>query len=396
MAAWLLAPYTVDEFFERYYQRAPLHISRKAAAYYSQYFSLNELERVLYGCELRTSDINIVRDGTGSRPEMFVREKPNKTQNKEPISEIVNPDRMSALFASGCTVVLDNVPKFSPSFASLTLGLSRALGCVTGANVYVTPGAGQGFGVHWDTHDTVIVQIAGTKHWRVYDSPLGLPLLHQYYDKKAHPVGEIALEMEMEPGDLLYIPRGFLHEARANDELSMHVTIGLYPSLWHDVVAEAINAASENDVELRRVAEGTPTADLREALTRALSDENLAAAYGRLRSKFVTQRDNLLDGQLSQIAALKQLSDDSSIAIRPGLLYEVKQDEKSTKLLFSGKTVTFGPSAAAIIRELEAASPLKAGTLRKHDEKALNVVRRLIQEGFALQLSSQGDAAAVA
>ncbi len=383
--SWLVAPHSIDDF-AGHYERAPFHISRNESGRYDRYFSLQEMERVLFGCELNVKDLQIIKDGTAARPETYTR---SHSEPKHPLDqaagEIVNPDRASALFASGCTVVLDNVNKYSASMASLCRDLEMFFGCHVNPNVYMTPPGNQGFAVHYDTHDALIVQIRGSKHWRVYESAFRLPLEHQYWDKKLYPAGNMVLDMEMRPGDFLYIPRGCLHEAKANDELSLHVTIGLYPTLWTHVAAQALMRAAEALPSLRQAADEDAAEAISAELAQVLAPARLTEALRAARRSWRNDRDNGLEGQLEQLAALPHLNEASIVRRRPNLSYEWMETERGVTLTFSGKTVILSKSAAVVIRKLEAASELDVAALCEQDESALKAVRKLIQEGFAIQ-----------
>src|SRR5579875_2465507 len=118
--ARMLSPVSIDEFAERYYEKAPLHVARNDGEYLSEYFSLSDLETVLFGNQLRTQNVKIVKDGTMARPESYVLPKSKKKMaEKDPLSDIIDADRLSALFSSGCSVVLDNLQLFSTKVAHL-------------------------------------------------------------------------------------------------------------------------------------------------------------------------------------------------------------------------------------------------------------------------------------
>ncbi len=259
----------------------------------------------------------------------------------------------------------------------------------------MTPPGSQGFAVHYDTHDTAIIQITGSKHWRVYDSPVELPLETQPHDKKIHASKETLLDIAMQPGDMLYIPRGFLHEASANEDLSLHVTLGIHQRRWIEVLHEALKESAHADAVLRKNASPETAAQIAEAVAAMLSPQTLCETLESMTNRYVNERyRNDLSGQLGQIARLKDLSEDSIVAVRPDMLCSIEQTEHATKLTFSNKTLTLAPYAAAIINELQSRTSVRAGDLLKHDEKALKVVRKLIQDGFAIQLSSATEPAA--
>lgn len=381
---WLLRPYSAAQFFETYYERAPLHVARNRPEYYEAVFSLDELERVLYGTEVGAGQVILYQDGFPTRREAFVRKNGKKGAAAR---EIVDTDRISALFASGCSIVFDSIQDSSDSMARLIAGLEAAFEHRVNANVYATPPKSQGFTAHYDTHDAVIMQIAGSKRWRIYGSPTHLPLESQPHDKKSHVAGEPISEFDLQPGDLLYVPRGFMHDARANEALSLHVTLGLFPVLWFDVLKEAVEAASRSDAILRQTAPAgargfEDVEKVAEAVRRAFSSERLIAARQGIRRSYVIEHRNGLEGQLHQIAMLPELSPASTVAIRSGLIFELDEAESATKLLFSNKALTLPAGAGALVRTLRDEGPQRVQNLMRIESNALVVIRKLIEEGF--------------
>ncbi|TAM60386.1 hypothetical protein EPN52_05290 [bacterium] len=389
--AWLLSPHTIEEFASWYYERAPLLVSRSSPDYYRRCFNLTELERVLYGSEVDSEDLRVVKNGTPARPETYLREG----------SRRVDADRVSALFAHGCTVVLDKVQAYSGPVLELCRGLEVCLRHRVNANLYLTPSGSQGFAAHYDTHDTVILQVEGAKHWRVYGAPVEVPLLAQKHDKKKHLAGEVEIDVVLRPGDLLYLPRGVMHEAVCTDEFSLHVTLGLHPILWIDVLEEAAKRGGLDEAMLRRsaaeveLAGGAGGEALSEAIGRTFSPQRLLETLQDLRSSWVVQRRNVLDGQLRQLVSLASLTPDSRLALRAHLLYELREDEAGTQLLFSGKVVRLPRWAAAMIRDLAAVPSLEVAVLARYGAEAPAVARRLVEEGFAVRVESQMPARAL-
>ena len=72
-----------------------------------------------------------------------------------------------------------------------------------------------------------INQVEGRKKWKVYaprSAEEALPRASSD-DLTDTELGAPVLEVELGPGDLLYMPRGFIHQARcARDEHSLHLT----------------------------------------------------------------------------------------------------------------------------------------------------------------------------
>ena len=80
---------------------------------------------------------------------------------------------------SGATIVLQALHHTWLPLARFCRELEAELGAGVQANSYYTPRRSQGFAVHHDTHDVFVLQVAGEKHWRVYDPLLELPLKNQ-------------------------------------------------------------------------------------------------------------------------------------------------------------------------------------------------------------------------
>jgi len=168
-----------------------------------------------------------------------------------------NPDEVkelygSCLFASyldGCSVVLNHGDLVSPWIAALCQDLQRSFPHAY-ANCYLTPPSSQAVQPHADDRDVLVLQLVGEKDWKVYQSiPVPFPYPHEQVGKEGICVpqqvldGPLSLSTTLRPGDVLYMPRGFVHEARCSDSLSFHVTIALATHDWS--LAGAISTAAQ-------------------------------------------------------------------------------------------------------------------------------------------------------
>ena len=101
---------------------------------------------------------------------------------------------------------------------------------------YLTPRASRAVPAHSDDQDVFIVQVAGRKSWTVYGAPIELPHTHEQLGKHEpidyKSLGPPLLTAELSPGSVLYLPRGFVHEARATEEggSSLHITLTVQTS----------------------------------------------------------------------------------------------------------------------------------------------------------------------
>lgn len=163
-------------------------------------------------------------------------------------------------FADGCSVRLLCPQKYSDGIWKMLSILEGEWGCMAGANTYLTPKGTQGFAPHYDDIEAFLLQVEGTKHWKVYaplDDASTLPRFSSG-NFKPEEIGKPVLEVDLDEGDLLYFPRGFIHQARSHvDKHSLHVTVSTGQqnttgNFLEVLVPEAIAAAINTNVGLRR------------------------------------------------------------------------------------------------------------------------------------------------
>lgn len=150
-------------------------------------------------------------------------------------------ERFYALLRGGATMVLNRVEAQSPEARQLCAAVSRYAGAPSISNAYLSFGGKGTFGQHWDTHDVHALQLIGRKRWRVYEPTFLHPLAQ--HDSGALGMkcpDKPVIDCVLEPGDLLYIPRGWWHETTAFEEPSFHLAVGIYPPTLHDFLMWAV------------------------------------------------------------------------------------------------------------------------------------------------------------
>lgn len=127
----------------------------------------------------------------------------------------------------GATLIIEEVHKYDKCIGNFVAELSKEISEPARVNLYLSQPSHQGYNRHYDTHDVFILQLAGYKGWRVFDSTVEFPLSVQKFHGTVPPTIP-RLECTLEAGDVLYIPRGHWHEATAQVEPSLHLTLGIY------------------------------------------------------------------------------------------------------------------------------------------------------------------------
>ncbi len=123
--------------------------------------------------------------------------------------------RLTALLRKGATVILNGIDGFHPPVRPVADAIEAALGGYAGINLYASWMPTRGFSTHWDDHDVFVLQVAGRKRWRLYGETRRSPMFRDA-EPAAEPREQVWSEV-IEAGDVLYVPRGWWHDARAED-----------------------------------------------------------------------------------------------------------------------------------------------------------------------------------
>lgn len=139
-------------------------------------------------------------------------------------------------YAEGNTLIFNSLHELDSDLGKISNDLQNDFGRKASVNGFLTPPASRGFKEHFDSHDVFLVQTEGKKHWKIYNSEVFLPLPRQQrvveFDENSKPI----IDQTLEQGDVLYIPRGFVHTGYTFDnDFSLHLTIGIRPTLGLDI-----------------------------------------------------------------------------------------------------------------------------------------------------------------
>ena len=179
-------------------------------------------------------------------------------------------DVMQHFSVGKCSVRVLHPQRYFDSLLQLVTALERHFSTPVGCNAYWTPAGSQGFAPHSDDIDALVVQLEGRKRWRLYAPRSPDELLPRVSSPNfsARDFGAPLAEVVLEPGDVLYMPRGLVHEAfslHCDAGHSLHITLSMgQRTAWIDLLELAIPAA------LRAAAEEIP--ELRANLPRRFLD----------------------------------------------------------------------------------------------------------------------------
>ncbi|MBL8603317.1 MAG: hypothetical protein JNK72_15440 [Myxococcales bacterium] len=385
--ARLLAPLSADEFVADYWEKKTVHV-RARPGHSAPPISLAELDAILTERPHQHPALSLVDAAN-----------PIEAESYSDAEGWVDMREAIVRYGRGATIIVNRVDEHAPRVRALCGDLESELGMGVQANLYLTPRNAQGFAAHFDSHDVIIVQCQGAKDWRFYDSPRGLPMRGERFNKQETPPGAITETLRLEEGDVLYVPRGLIHDAVAVDGASsVHVTLGLHAVRWSEVLLEAIAQASLDDPALR---EGLPPGalvrgDRDEALNAALSARLEAirarvswqSVASRVESQFFTQRKRDLRGML--LDASEPIGEAMQFAFRRGVIIDLDVNDDHCLLHIDGRSSRWPAHAAETLEAALAQRTFGLDDLGDSLDEAgkLTLVRRLITEG-ALKVSRE-------
>ncbi|KAK5975937.1 Bifunctional lysine-specific demethylase and histidyl-hydroxylase NO66 [Trichostrongylus colubriformis] len=248
--AWMVAPCDVQSFFKDFFQSNALIAKRGTPNYYSNLYSTEHFVKLVEQNHLEYgTNINIAEYKDGVRLTMNGKGR-------------VYPNHLKEHLSLGRSIQFVNPQTFDNRVWYLCEVLQELFGCFVGANTYLTPPGSAGFAPHWDEIDAFILQLEGRKYWKVYapDSrenelpreSSGNFTNDDMKDRKP------TFEGWIEAGDLLYVPRGFIHNALTDEDVhSLHITISTgrlwtFADLFEKLVPEAVSSLAQGRWKMRK------------------------------------------------------------------------------------------------------------------------------------------------
>ncbi|MFE6229058.1 MULTISPECIES: JmjC domain-containing protein [unclassified Streptomyces] len=276
----LISPLDEKRFLASHLGVRPL-LCRGTPDRFADVFGWDALNALLASTRVDPSRMHLVRAARGIGLASCAEPVPQLAPRGRPTR--LRPDALTAALADGATLAVDGAEELHPPLRTLVRGVEDSLRNLVQANLYANlGGAPQGFDTHWDDHDVIILQVAGSKNWDLRPPTL------------SHPVGELTRPPKPLPsdpgwsgtltaGDVLYLPRGWWHTVRAADGPSLHLTLSSRLPSAADLLRRLLRRlATEQPVvrqDLPRFADPETAdrwyADLRTALVDAVREPGL-------------------------------------------------------------------------------------------------------------------------
>lgn len=390
-----------EQFAREFWAQAPL-LSRADTlgdGGFKDLFSVDAVDELVARRGVRTPFVRLAHEGTVLPPGRFTAPGGYGAE----VGDQISSDKVLTEFGAGATIVLQGLHRLWPPLIDFTRRLVAEIGHPAQVNAYVTPPSSQGFDPHYDTHDVFVLQVAGEKHWTIHAPVHPDPLADQPWTEHRDEValaaqGAPVIDEVLRPGDALYLPRGWIHSAKALGDTSVHLTVGMSAYTRADVVDALVSTIGDSaglrsslplGVDVSDPEQLRPLVDevadlLVDALTGS-ADDSPALVADRLGARF--RRDTRPEpvGPVGTLARAASMTATTRVRLREALDPELRTVGGRVRLAARGKVVTLPAEAEPALRRILTGEPVAVGALPGLDPASGVVVgRRLLREGYVV------------
>ena len=379
--SYLISPISKTEFFKTYHEKEALLSKHNDANRFHGLLSIDRIDEIIASTELPPSSLEMVR-------------KEPPIERSYYTFKNGNIDRGAVIrhYQEGATIILPQLHLADEILAKFCRSLENVFSSHVQTNIYLTPGSSQGFNTHFDDHDVFVIQLSGTKKWRLYQKPIDNPYRGESFNTKDYKAGELQKEFELKEGECVYIPRGLMHDAiSVGEKASLHITVGLIVKKWADLMLEALSEVAIRNPRFRR---SLPPGFARpgynnksakiyfdELINEFQKNSNFDKVFEVIKENFIRQRTPNLRGSL--IDTSSNLPKERLYIRRPNLQAKLKRDELETVIICGGGDLRFELKAYKVLQVILSGEPFSAASLGdSEDGSTLDMIKKLTAFGI--------------
>ena len=241
---WMISPHMVADFLSFSWEQKPLVIKRDRQDYYTGLISRRTIDNYLKSDpEFAANSLLLTREGLDGKEMMSESSLDSETFNRMLddecwMAQVVHPQQRNAKVHA----LLERLENWS--------------GTVWGSNFYTRSSpTSDGFEAFADNVELFILNMAGEAHWRVFQGDQ-LLTRDSGSDYTEEDLGPAVLDEVLNAGDLLYIPRGFVHSCTTTSGFQ-YLSLSTYQNQsWCDLlstaVTETLESSTRANVEFRK------------------------------------------------------------------------------------------------------------------------------------------------
>ncbi len=393
----LIYPYNPAVFFQDNWEKKYFYISRSNNFYYQNILNNDDIDLLLQNKNLQVENDNLilVKDGKKLDYEHWAKKQHKSNQY------LIDIDKVFTLLNQGITLVINSGHKFIPKLINFCNSLEKELQFRVRTNIYITPPIARGLAAHFDEHDVCILQITGTKIWHLYHSPIELPCNKNHQIKDFPSLGEPDFTVELQPGDLLYIPRGLIHQAFTTDTTSIHIALGLYPTYGFELLQEVVEIAQYNPIFRKAIPHGFASnediklfkEEFRELCRELIDNLDVDVLLERKNKQFIAAKGTEDGNRFQDWLNINQINLNTVLSRRKTIAFSTEKDAENIHITFYNKTLVFPKFLAISLTTILSNDYFMVKDIGGliNNEGKLQLATKFVQEGFLKIENLNGD-----
>lgn len=347
---YLLDPVSPENFFSEYHEKKALVAHRNDPQRYRSLLSIQRIDDLISGIDFQAGSLDMARS-----------EPPISRADYSFESGMIDRGAVARHFQSGATIVLPQLHQMDPTLADFARSIEALFSCHVQTNIYLTPPDAQGFKTHYDDHDVLVLQVEGSKTWRLYNTPVENPYRGEGFQPGAHEVGELVEEFVLRAGECAYVPRGLMHDASTHGhDVSLHITVGLIVKTWADLMLEVVSDVALRRPEFRHALPAgfarpdfdrtQSEAHFKTLMASLVSDADLDSSYDIFVDSFIRSRTPNTRGAIVNFDTPDQPG--QRYVLRPLLPWRLAEDGDEIVIITAGGEVRFPAAVEAGLHTL--------------------------------------------
>ena len=305
---------------------------------------------------------------------------------------VSSPDEFLELIKSfherGYTVRVPDVVPLAPGLQRFVRALEVVLRQPVKASVFWSAAGAQAI-VHYDKPHNIIVHLEGQKRWYISTDPPGL-------QNKWAQVGEAPPNLDrhrildVEPGDLIYVPGGTPHTVDSTTE-SLHLAIVFEPVTLREAIIAAVDLLSDNDRDFRETVAGRATEiDFRQLTNQVVDGLNRLLSYGRSEDFLRAAMDLRSARMTTSLPPLRKPSSETSVNLAtqvrhsPLSISYLRHSAGSLDFSQPGEHIAIHPGVETELQFMASTVSFRVAEVpgASGEDVKVALVRRLIDSGF--------------
>lgn len=235
----LLFPISIERFLSEHYQKQWFHQKHdRDRDRYETLFTWKDLNGILTSHRLSAPRLRIYQEGSEVGRDCYG-DKGDATR--------INRAALTGLLTRGATLIIDEVDELHGPLRPFAASLEGAFRFKVNINLYASWGKTNGFDRHWDAQDVFILQLDGKKTWEI-SPPTYINPIRSDPKMAVPPQRTPDAVVELNEGDLLYLPRGWWHLAYPTGGQSLHLTVSVTPVLGVDLLKWFVHTLAADEL----------------------------------------------------------------------------------------------------------------------------------------------------